>query len=808
MASAFSPHLLSLIPLLTTLCLSPLSASPLPQKDLRVFTDPGDLPQLKASLAGKEIPFPLQHTHATVQITGDTAHVQITQTYRNKFKEPVEGVYVFPLPENSAVNGMKIVIGERVIESRVQERAVARQTYEDARARGNTTALLEEERPNIFTQSVANIPPGEDVNVVLHYLQPLTFDAGRYEFVFPMVVGPRFLPGPSNERAATPNASRISPPYLGQGARKGHDISMELTLAPGLPLHTWSVPTHDVEEADSPPGTLRLSLASHDHLPNRDFVLHYSVAAERTQGALLSHRDGDSPGYFSLQLHPPRLNVDNLVGARELLFVVDVSGSMLGTPLSMCQDAIKEALTRMRPVDTFNLYAFAGHTGRAFDTPRPANAANITPALRYLQALRAGGGTYMADAVKAALSPKPDPSGEGRHRYVFFLTDGYVGNEEAIFASAARLVQERARRGQRAKVFGLGVGSSVNRHLLEGLSLAGDGITVYAGPRQDPREAVERFFHAIDHPVLEDVEIDWGALELEEMVPAEVPDLFATRPVVLRGRYTTPGEDTIIIRGTLQGTPVQFSLPVTLSSAGDHPGLAVQWARSKISELSRGLWSHAPSTTLEEVRESITNLGLEFSLVTPHTSLVAVDTHMAVESPGTRTLIQPAYLPEGVPASMAFAPLRKSGAPSVLMNALRQAPRLPTRTHKGSPEAEVESAPKERIAGPLASPLLKHLQGELRTLSKSTASPCLNGMQLSSLPKNLLVRFFISATGKLLQIRVATTHHLPPARARALERCLRRRVKGWTLPRSGHSALLPVEVPLHWFFPEEPPGGP
>ncbi len=802
MTSAFSTHLFSLIPLLTALCLSPLSAaSPHPKGELRVLTDPGDLPRLKATLAGEEVPFPLQHTHATVQISGDTAHVEITQTYRNHFKEPVEGVYVFPLPENSAVDGMKIVIGERVIESRIQERKVARQTYQEARARGHTAALLEEERPNIFTQSVANIPPGQGVNVVIHYLQPLTFDNGRYEFVFPMVVGPRFLPGAPGDRAAAPDASRISPPYLGKGARNGHDISMDVSVNAGLPLRSWSVPTHDVDEADSPRGTLRLSLSSHDRLQNRDFVLHYSVATTRAQGALLSHQDGDSPGYFSLQLHPPRLDVDNLVGARELLFVVDVSGSMLGTPLSMCQDAIKEALSRMRPVDTFNLYAFAGHTGRAFDAPRPANAANIALALRYLQALRAGGGTYMADAVKAALSPEPDATGEGRHRYVFFLTDGYVGNEEAIFASAARLVQERAQRGQRAKVFGLGVGSSVNRHLLEGLSQAGDGVTMYAGPRQDPREAVERFFHAIDHPVLEDVEIDWGALEVEEMVPAEVPDLFATRPVVLRGRYTSPGEDTIIVRGTLQGTPVQFSIPVTLSSASHHPGLATQWARSKISELSRGLWSHAPGTSVEEVEESITALGLEFSLVTRHTSLVAVDTHTTVDSPGTRTLRQPVYLPEGVPASMAFAPLRKSGAPRILMTALRQAPLRPTLTHKVSPETEEESAPKERVTAPVAPPLLKRLQGQLQALRKSAACPCLAGMQSSSLPRDLEVRFFVSAEGKLLHIKVPATHPLSPTRARALERCLRRWVKGWTLTLSGHSPTLPIVVPLRWFFP-------
>ena len=252
-----------MLALVTTLCLPSIgfsrtirSAKPLPFPDVRVYTEPGSLPELKAQQNGKEVKFPLEHTHAKVEISGSVAKVELTQTYRNTFKTALEGIYVFPLPENSAVGGMKIVIGDRVIEAKIQERQQAKRTYEAAKQAGKTAALLEQERPNIFTQSVANIAPGTDIDVVIEYLQELTYDAGQYEFVFPMVVGPRFFPGrrlargPSGKGTKVdtdevPDASRISPPVFGKGNRNGHDISMEVSVVGKSPIFNWNVPTHD-----------------------------------------------------------------------------------------------------------------------------------------------------------------------------------------------------------------------------------------------------------------------------------------------------------------------------------------------------------------------------------------------------------------------------------------------------------------------------------------------------------------------------------------------------------------------------------
>ncbi len=461
----------------------------------------------------------------------------------NPNRSPIEAVYVFPFPENSAVDDMRMTVGDRVIRAEIRERNEARRVYERAKRRGNTAALLEQERPNVFTQSVANIAPGETIEVTVRYVQTLTYDAGEYEFVFPMVVGPRFIPGRPVGRKGTgwsydtdqvPDASRITPPILGRGARSGHDISLEVSIDAGLPVADLEVPTHDVHMSEGD-DVMLVTLQDHDTLPNRDFVMRYKTAGDQPRVAMLSHRE-DGDGYFTLVVQPPQLDIEKVVGRREFIFVVDVSGSMSGIPLGVSKAAMRDALQRMRPVDTFNVITFAGRTGQLFSSPRPANETNIQAGEKFISGQRAGGGTMMAGAVQAALSP---PVEHGRNRYVFFLTDGYIGNERAIFDGAEQLVHTLASRGQRARVFGLGVGSSVNRHLIDGIAKAGDGVAVYASHRDAPARAVDRFFRATDHPVLTNVHIDWGGLQVEESTPLRLPDLFATRPLLLHGRYST-----------------------------------------------------------------------------------------------------------------------------------------------------------------------------------------------------------------------------------------------------------------------------
>src|SRR5262245_40086101 len=288
-----------------------------------VRTDPGELPELRLATDRKKT-LPLEHTHVRARLSGFVGEVEVAQTFSNSSDEPIEVVYVFPLPENSAVDRMKMVIGPRVIEAEIQRREEARALYEQAKGEGFTAALLEEERPNVFTQSVANVAPHSKIDVVIHYVQDLTYDAGEYEFVFPMVVGPRYLPGTPVEGPQrgtgtyadtdrVPDASRVSPPYVGKGERSGHDISIEVVADAGIAVGDFEVPTHEVTARRPADGTLRLTLAEKSSIPNRDFVLRYRAVGEEPRAALFTS-SGARGKFFSLVVHPPALDVRRLVG--------------------------------------------------------------------------------------------------------------------------------------------------------------------------------------------------------------------------------------------------------------------------------------------------------------------------------------------------------------------------------------------------------------------------------------------------------------------------------------------------------------
>ncbi len=774
---------------------SAASAAPVLAAERPVHTEPGDLPRLKVARDGKTLELPLEHTHVKASITGYVARVEVTQRYKNPYPQPIEAVYVFPLPENSAVDDMKMVIGTRVIQAEIQKRADARRTYDSAKQQGHTAALLEQERPNVFTQSVANIAPGVAIEVVVQYLQDLTYDAGEYEFVFPMVVGPRFSP-----EGAVPDAARISPPILGAGMRSGHDISLELHARAGLAIKRWEAPTHDVKVTPTLDGTLKLEIARKDSLPNRDFVLRYSVDGQEPEASVLGERDGKG-GFLTLIVQPPALDVDKLVGNREIIFVVDVSGSMWGVPLAMCKDAMREALRQLRPVDTFNIYSFSGYTGSAFAEARAANDANIKDGLDYVHKLQAGGGTYMADAVKAALSGDVAP---GRNRYVFFMTDGYVGNEAQILAQTEAFVKSHKARGKRAKVFGFGVGSSVNRYLLDGFGKAGEGLTVYATTREDPALAVNKFYRYIDSSILEDVKVDWNGLAVSEVYPAQLPDLFASHPLTVHARYaeasTAGGKHKIFIRAKRNGRELSLPVEVELSrEKKEKTALATLWARSKITDLERDLWSSEDPKTVD----AITELGIEHRIVTKYTSFVAVDRSSKVDGT-SRTIMQPVQAPEGVDANMAgagqvmgyastskpmpAAPPAKEYAKHVRgfgwgeshgmgglglvgRKASSPSPSLALDDRQPASEKKAREAADEPAAPTPA--VLAALDGHKRELSALAEKYLGKGKTTV-----VSVRFFITPEGKIIQAKVISAQ----GSSKDFEKALLALLTSWTLP--------------------------
>jgi Ca-activated chloride channel family protein len=611
---------------------------------LYAYTDPGRLPELRDA-AGN--PLPLRHTAVHAALRGHVAAVQVWQRFHNASTAPIEVVYVFPLPENSAVSDLRMIIGERVIQSDIMRRDDARETYEGARAAGHTAALLEQERPNVFTQSVANIAPGEDVVVEIRYLQTLTYDSGEYEFVFPMVVGPRFIPG----GASVPDAARISPPIAGPGVRTGHDVSLEIDAQAGPPILAFTAPTHEVE-ATTTDGRLHLTLANKDELPNRDFVLRYRVAGPEPSGSvLLGEPDASGQGHFLMVVHPPATDVDAEVGRREVIFVVDRSGSMSGAPLGLAKETVRELLARLRPVDTFDVVGFASGTERLFGRPRPANTTNLAEALRFLDAMESGGGTMMNDAVQAALSDEVAP---GWNRYVLFLTDGWVGNETEIFAGAQALVRRISQRGSVARVFGIAIGSAPNRYLIEGIAAAGNGQARDVSTREHPRRAVDAVMHDIDSPVLSGLEFSETSPLRGDHFPTELPDLFVSQPLVVMGRYRGEVSDTVVLHGHRDGIPVRLDVPVHRIDGADAllPGL---WARAKVEELSTTLWHASDLDAAARTIEEITSLGLQQRLVTPYTAFVAVDGSRTIGNGNPELVLQPGAMPEGVQYSRTVA---------------------------------------------------------------------------------------------------------------------------------------------------------
>lgn len=614
----------------------PAPAEGLANPEIRdvVYTEPGELPQLLH--AG--VAFPLRRTDVRAELRGDAAEVTVKQRFVNDGDAALEAIYTFPLPENSAVTDMRMTIGDRVIASEIHERAEAAAIYREARDAGNAAALLEQERPNIFTQSVANIPRGAAIEVEIRYAQTLSYDAGEYEFVFPTVVGPRYIPGGGR----VPDGARISPPVLGHGLRSGHDIGIEVIAEAGSPIHDWAVPSHQVEVLAAE-HRLHLKLARRDEIANRDFVLRYrSAAAQPVARVFLGPADAHG-GHFMLVVEPPRLDVDALVGARELIFVVDVSGSMQGLPLALARASVRQALAGVRPVDTFDVIVFSGRSERLFAEPRPASAANLRRAFDFIDGLQAHGGTEMGGAVQAALE---SPVAAGRHRYVAFFTDGYTGEEEAIARGARALVERQGRADRRARVFGVGLGSSPNTHLIDALATAGDGLPLYIREPADVARTVHGLQTKIDAPVLTDIGVDWAGLHITDVSPHELPDLFASRPLVLHGRYREHAPRELKLIATHNGQRVTFPIAVTTLATRDDR-LGPLWARARVDDLDlvrlAATTPEAATRTIAQIRE----LGLRHRLVTAYTSLVAVDSAQRQLGPQT-TVVQPVELAAGM----------------------------------------------------------------------------------------------------------------------------------------------------------------
>jgi len=599
---------------------------------------------------GRFVPAPLQSTEVEITVRGFIAEAEVRQRFLNPTDGWLEGVYVFPLPTKAAVHGMRLVVGETIIVGEVRERRVAKKIYQKAKKEGRKASLVEQERPNIFTTSVANIGPGEEVVVELQYQQTLAYDQGGYQLCFPMVVSPRYTPGAATawtgllDSDQLPDASRISPPVLHPTEGKVNPVQLLVWLDAGLPLARLASPSHVVNIAKAADGTRRVTL---DEVPaDRDFVLEWAPARGREPRAAVFTEEVDGEIYaVAMVLPPDDAEVEAVRLPRETILVIDTSGSMGGASIDQARDALLFALDQLQPVDFFNIIEFNSSHSALFPSSRPAMPAALDEAREWVGRLDANGGTEMMGALDAALKDTIDQT---PLRQVVFITDGCVGNEDALFAAIHEDLG-------RSRLFTVGIGSAPNSHFMERAASFGRGTYTHIGTPTEVTVRMQELFARIESPVLADVELRWPDPAAETW-PQRVPDLYAGEPVVVAARLAVAVGD-LVVSGLRADTPWEAEVPLEIGKV--RAGVNRLWARRKIADLMDMRVRGIPES---EVRSQVVEVALTHHLVSKYTSLVAVDvTPTRPEWASLRTGAVPTNLPVGWQYSKVIGSLPQGG---------------------------------------------------------------------------------------------------------------------------------------------------
>ncbi len=650
---------------------------------------------LYAKIDSQEVVFPLKHTEVAAQISGNVSRVLVTQTFENPFTKPLEAIYIFPLPDEAAVDEMEIVIGDRRIKGNVKKREEAQEIYQQAKQEGRTAGLLEQQRDNIFTQSLANIKPGESIDVTIRYSDSLKFQGGDYEFVFPMVVGPRYIPGnpidDSLDSDRVPDASKINPPILPEGMRSRHDINIYIYIDAVLPVSQVRSPSHSLkilekisenqvilfpvvselfihakaqrrkeeiilnhsgasefeitenQVTETNSSLLCVQLADGDTIPNKDFILRYRVAGQQTQSTILTQSDSRG-GHFAIYLVPALEYSPEEIVAKDVVFLIDTSGSQMGDPLEKCQELMRRFINGLNPEDTFSIIDFSTTTRQLSSIPLSNTQENRDKAIKYINKLKADGGTELLKGINAVLN---FPSISGRLRSIVLLTDGYIGNDKEILANVQRKLQPGNR------LYSFGAGSSVNRYLLNRIAEIGRGTCHIIRHDEASDEVADKFFREINNPVLTNIDITWeGEGESPIIFPSIAPDLFAQQPLVLFGRKSDNLAGNIHIRGMAAGERTYnktFSLNFTDNAnsaiARSVRLIAQLWGRAKIKELTNQMLGYETKTGVEDITET----ALAYQLLSEYTAFVAVSEEVRVNPDGESITVEvPVEMPEGV----------------------------------------------------------------------------------------------------------------------------------------------------------------
>jgi Ca-activated chloride channel family protein len=615
---------------------------------------------------------PLKATSARVAIAGVIADVKVTQVYRNTGTKPLEAIYVFPGSTRSAVYGMTMTIGERVLKAQIKERGQARADYEQAKQQGRSASLLEQHRPNVFQMTVANILPGDEIRVELSYTELLVPTEGTYAFVYPTVVGPRYA-----GRVGTDSSTGeqwVANPYTHAGEKPATSFDLEVKLSAGLPIQRMSCDTHRTAIAFDGKANATLKLdPSEAQGGNRDVIVKYQLAGGAVQSGLLLDQGRDE-NTFLLMAQPPKRVTPKDLPPREFVFIMDISGSQMGFPIEVSKVLMKEMIQGLRPQDLFNVMVFEGSTALWSPASQHATPEHAQQALAFVRSQNGGGGTELGSALRRALGLPRVP---GISRTFVVSTDGYISADAGVFDLIRKNLGS-------ANLFAFGIGSSVNRHLIEGMAHAGQGEAFVITRSEQASAEADRFRAYVSSPVLTHLQLTTSGFGIRDLEPMQLPDVLAERPVICLGKWTGEAKGTVTLSGISGGGPWSQSFEVGKVKDRHHTALPQLWARQRIQMLA----DYDQFGQDEGRKAEVTRLGLAYHLLTAYTSFVAVDTQVRNHG-GTTTVTQPLPLPDGVSDA---AVGRVAGG--VLPYA--SAPLLRTMSAQ-APAAKVEEATRDRL---------------------------------------------------------------------------------------------------------------
>lgn len=708
---------------------------------------------------------PLESTRADIDVAGIIARVKVTQVYKNTGKKPLEAIYVFPGSTRAAVFAMRMTVGDRTIVAEIQKKDDARKIYEDAKAAGKTASLLEQQRPNVFQMSVANILPGDLIKVEMDYTELLVPTDGTYEVVYPAVVGPRYT------GESTAGESWTGTPHTHAGEKPSYKWDVGVRIAGGMPIQRVTSSSHPITTTFTGTNDVAVTLANPADAGTKDFVLQYKLAGAKAESGLLLF-PGDKESFFLAMVQPPERVVKGMMPKREYIFIVDVSGSMWGFPIDTAKKVMGELLDGMGPNDRFNILCFSGGNKVLSSESLPVTPDNVTRGKEFMASMQGGGGTEILGALREALAMKtPDDYA----RTFVAVTDGYVSVEREVFKTI------RDNLGK-ASFFAFGIGSSVNRFLIEGMARSGLGEPFIVMHDDDAVEKAARFKKYIESPVLTDIKVKIAGLDAYDVEPVDVPDLFASRPVMVFGKYRGKADGTITVSGIGGQGAWSQTLPVgVFKPDAKNEALRYLWARHRIATLA----DYQKIDPGDDKVAAITQLGLDYNLMTEYTSFVAVDERVRNEGGKLETVKQPLPLPAGV-SDLAVPDVAAAAPTSMPMKSMRgyggggaieglkggdredeaERPRMPTPKPTMSRVAigTVSVVAGGRVAAQLKAALTRLV---------AQYNQCVEGAKVAS-TSPVVLEVVVSAEGKVTGVKLVTNPGVPSSVAACFQKVTQR----------------------------------